>query len=144
MVFTNNNANNNSNTTHQQSNDNSNLNAKLANMLKQSMTSANKAKLPKSNSLMNQVNGCTANSQLEETTSMPFISASASSTNGGVSSAKLLSSEDKKINLNALKNQDPFATNIIDTALRVAVYKFVAKKNEWVRDIKINAEQFRK
>jgi hypothetical protein len=45
---------------------------------------------------------------------------------------KKLSSEDKKINLNALKNQDPFATNIIDTALRVAVYKFVSKKNEWV------------
>lgn len=49
-----------------------------------------------------------------------------------VANGKKLSNEDKKINLNALKNQDPFATNIIDTAFRVAVYKFVSKKNEWV------------
>ncbi len=52
--------------------------------------------------------------------------------NGSSNNRKQLSLEDKKINLNALKNQDPFATNIIDTAFRVAVYKFVAKKNEWV------------
>jgi hypothetical protein len=42
-----------------------------------------------------------------------------------------MSDDDRKINLNALKNQDPFATNILDTAQRVAVYKFLAKKNEW-------------
>jgi hypothetical protein len=66
-------------------------------------------------------------------------SSSSSSSNGGggggsneANGGKKLSSEDKKINLNALKNQDPFATNIIDTAFRVAVYKFVSKKNEWV------------
>ena len=53
---------------------------------------------------------------------------------------KKLSNEDKKINLNALKNQDPFATNIIDTAFRVAVYKFVSKKNEWVNLIKLYLE----
>ena len=44
---------------------------------------------------------------------------------------KMLSNEDKKINLNALKNHDPFATNILDMAIRVAVYKFMSKKNEW-------------
>lgn len=44
---------------------------------------------------------------------------------------KVLSNDDKKINLNALKNQDPFATNILDMAVRVAVYKFLSKKNEW-------------
>jgi hypothetical protein len=42
-----------------------------------------------------------------------------------------MSDDDRKINLNALKNQDPFATNIMDTAQRVAVYKFLSKKNEW-------------
>jgi hypothetical protein len=42
-----------------------------------------------------------------------------------------MSDDDRKINLNALKNQDPFATNILDTAQKVAVYKFLAKKNEW-------------
>jgi hypothetical protein len=47
------------------------------------------------------------------------------------SSSKTMSDSDKKINLNALKNQDPFAKNILDTAVRVAVYKFVSKKNEW-------------
>lgn len=44
----------------------------------------------------------------------------------------MLTAEDNKINLNALKNQDPFATKIHETALRVAVYKFLSKKNEWV------------
>ncbi|RNA37829.1 mRNA-decapping enzyme 1A-like, partial [Brachionus plicatilis] len=44
---------------------------------------------------------------------------------------KMLSNEEKRINLNALKNQDPFATNILDMAIRVAVYKFMSKKNEW-------------
>lgn len=44
---------------------------------------------------------------------------------------KMLSNEEKRINLNALKNQDPFATNILDMAIRVAVYKFLSKKNEW-------------
>ncbi len=44
----------------------------------------------------------------------------------------MLTAEDKRINLNALKNQDPFATKILDTAVRVAVYKFLPKKNEWV------------
>lgn len=46
---------------------------------------------------------------------------------------KMLSStDDYEINLNALKNQDPFAKKIIDSALKVAVYKFISKKNEWV------------
>jgi hypothetical protein len=40
--------------------------------------------------------------------------------------------DDTEINLNALKNQDPFAKKIIDSALKVAVYKFLSKKNEWV------------
>jgi hypothetical protein len=44
----------------------------------------------------------------------------------------MLTADDKRINLNALKNQDPFATKILDTAVRVAVYKFLDKKNEWV------------
>jgi hypothetical protein len=47
------------------------------------------------------------------------------------STSKVLSDEDKKINLNALKNHDPFAVNILDMAVRVAVYKFLSKKNEW-------------
>jgi hypothetical protein len=54
-----------------------------------------------------------------------------SSPSTATTGTKVLSSDDKKINLNALKNQDPFATNILDTALRVAVYKFLSKKNEW-------------
>jgi hypothetical protein len=45
--------------------------------------------------------------------------------------AKSLSEEDKKINLNALKNQDPFVTSILDMVVRVAVYRFIPKKNEW-------------
>lgn len=57
------------------------------------------------------------------------------SSNGGSSLLQsgptIMSDEDKKINLNALKNQDPFATNILDAAQRVAVYRFIAKKNEW-------------
>jgi hypothetical protein len=40
--------------------------------------------------------------------------------------------DDTEINLNALKNQDPFAKKIIDSALKVAVYKFLSKNNEWV------------
>jgi hypothetical protein len=53
--------------------------------------------------------------------------------NSSLNNEKILSKEDKKINLNALKNQDPFATNILDTVLRVVVYKFLSKKNEWKR-----------
>jgi hypothetical protein len=45
---------------------------------------------------------------------------------------KMLPAEDTEINLNALKNQDPFAKKICDSALKVAVYKFLSKKNEWV------------
>lgn len=45
--------------------------------------------------------------------------------------------DDTEINLNALKNQDPFAKKIIDSALKVAVYKFLSKKNEWQ---KLNVE----
>ena len=44
---------------------------------------------------------------------------------------KPMSDEDKKINLNTLKNNDPFASNLLDSAQRVAVYKFLSKKNEW-------------
>ena len=73
---------------------------------------------------------------------VPLIgsSLSKSPTGGGGSGngsgqSKKFSDEDKKINLNALKNQDPFAKNILDTAFRVAVYKFVSKKNEWVNNI---------
>lgn len=47
------------------------------------------------------------------------------------SSSKPISNDDKRINLNALKNHDPFATNIVAQAQRVAVYKFLTKKNEW-------------
>ena len=65
-------------------------------------------------------------------------SSSSTSSSSGGSSKKQLSTEDKKINLNALKNQDPFATNIVDTAFRVAVYKFVSKKNEWVRNLNLD------
>lgn len=44
---------------------------------------------------------------------------------------KSISNEDMRINLNALKNHDPFANNILAQAQRVAVYKFLSKKNEW-------------
>ena len=55
----------------------------------------------------------------------------------------MLTTEDKVINLNALKNQDPFATKILDTALRVAVYKFLSKQNEWVLlDISFKIETY--
>ena len=82
----------------------------------------------------NIVNG---NSSSASTTSTTFnhvgnlVNGGASPSAASTPSTKVLSSDDKKINLNALKNQDPFATNILDTALRVAVYKFLSKKNEW-------------
>lgn len=44
----------------------------------------------------------------------------------------MLTDEDNRINLNALKNKDPFAKKILDSALRVAVYEFLSDKNEWV------------
>ena len=46
---------------------------------------------------------------------------------------KMLSgADDTEINLNALKNKDPFVKKILDSALKVAVYKFLSNKNEWV------------
>ena len=107
-------------------NENLNLNSKLANMLKLSMNNATANVKPILPSTMNQI-GSLSSKQLEEN------NLSSGSSGGGGGGGKILSNEDKKINLNALKNQDPFATNIIDTALRVAVYKFVSKKNEWVK-----------
>ena len=94
---------------------NLNLNTKLANMLK---LNPNKP-----------VASAVANSTGIKITSSPHLGVPTCLNSSG--STKQLSSDDKKINLSALKNQDPFATNIIDTALRVAVYKFVSKKNEW-------------
>jgi hypothetical protein len=145
MVFNNinNNNNNNNSNNHQQINE---LNTKLANMLQ--LNSNNPQSLSTKAKL-----GCLSNFKLEESMTKPQVVAEASpvasvsaaaaaaipiissTTNGNKNSSannsKILSNEDKKINLNALKNQDPFATNILDTALRVAVYKFVSKKNEW-------------
>ena len=140
MVLNNNNNNNNNsniNSVNQQLNENINLNAKLANMLKLSMnnTTIGSAVATTNNlkPILPSAMGSLNNKQLEES----GLSAIGNNVNGVVSTSgnggKILSNEDKKINLNALKNQDPFATNIIDTALRVAVYKFVSKKNEWVR-----------
>lgn len=37
----------------------------------------------------------------------------------------------KQINLQALKNRDPYITKIIDQAQRVCVYKFLAEKRQW-------------
>lgn len=86
------------------------------------------------NSLNNDVNKMSNSThrQSKSSSSSSSTSSSSESSSSTSSSKKQLSTEDKKINLNALKNQDPFATNIVDTAFRVAVYKFVSKKNEWV------------
>jgi hypothetical protein len=131
---TNTNINNNNNTNNTNNfnsiNENLNLNSKLANMLKLSMNNATANVKPILPSTMNQI-GSLSSKQLEEN--------NLSSGNSGGGGGKILSNEDKKINLNALKNQDPFATNIIDTALRVAVYKFVSKKNEWVKRFFVNS-----
>ena len=134
VLNTNTNINNNNNNTNNTNNFNSinenlNLNSKLANMLKLSMNNATASVKPILPSTMSQI-GSLSSKQLEENNL-----SSGSSGGGGNGGGKILSNEDKKINLNALKNQDPFATNIIDTALRVAVYKFVSKKNEWVKKL---------
>ena len=124
MVLNNNNNNTNNtiiNSTNQQLNQN--LNAKLANMLKMSMNGGGVAPVSTPTNLKPIL-------PMNALSQMGSMSKENSSSGGG--GGKILSNEDKKINLNALKNQDPFATNIIDTALRVAVYKFVSKKNEWV------------
>ena len=100
---------------------NLNLNTKLANMLK-----LNPTKQAASVAATAAGNSGTTGIKI---TSSPHLGVPTCLNSSG--STKQLSSDDKKINLSALKNQDPFATNIIDTALRVAVYKFVSKKNEW-------------
>lgn len=115
------------------SRNNNNTNPKL-NKVNSNLCISNTS--PNKNSNANKSNGISG--KVSHSLSMGKISSSSSSSSSTSSSSssssaskKQLSSEDKKINLNALKNQDPFATNIIDTALRVAVYKFVSKKNEW-------------
>lgn len=83
-----------------------------------------------------QQNSVSASSSLSKLTKMlqnpqeNNVNSSCNNNNNG-NKSNVLSNEDKKINLNALKNHDPFATNILDMAVRVAVYKFLSKKNEW-------------
>jgi len=100
------------------------------NMSQRSTTSGNKLQQINVGSMGHSLSIGSISSSTKSTSSSV---SSTSSSSGSSSSKKQLSSEDKKINLNALKNQDPFAINIIDTAFRVAVYKFMSKKNEWVR-----------
>ena len=123
----------------QQLNENLNLNAKLATMLKLNTNNTtnnnnSKSKLPSSNSSIQLGETNQINTKASTTTNGSSVNTTTTATTAS-NNGKILSNEDKKINLNALKNQDPFATNIIDTALRVAVYKFVSKKNEWVKII---------
>ncbi len=101
------------------------------NMSQRSSNSSNKQKQIRTGS-MDHSPSIGSISSTTNSTSSSVSSTSCSS--GSSNSKKQLSSEDKKINLNALKNQDPFAINIIDTAFRVAVYKFMSKKNEWVSE----------
>jgi hypothetical protein len=145
MVLNNNNTNNNTNntiinSTNQQLIQNQSLNAKLANMLKLSMNGAASGSTPtnlKPILPMNALGQMGSLSKESSITTSISSSGNGSSGGGGGGGGKILSNEDKKINLNALKNQDPFATNIIDTALRVAVYKFVSKKNELLNILKM-------
>jgi hypothetical protein len=129
MVFNN----NNSNLTEILFNKNpiDNLKLKLTTTTTTGNTHTN-SKLNKMSNLndLNAVNIDCSNAVNElASSSRPGIPIGSSGSSGG--GKKKLSNEDKKINLNALKNQDPFATNIVDMAFRVAVYKFVSKKNEW-------------
>lgn len=110
------------------------VNSDLSGMSNNNTTSLNKNSNNKSNGFNSKVSHSLSigNISMGKISSSSSSSSSTSSSSSSSSaSKKQLSTEDKKINLNALKNQDPFATNIIDTALRVAVYKFVSKKNEW-------------
>lgn len=130
-------------------NNNTNSNKKFNSTNTEDLKIVKQTKLNNSNTKMNK-NGKLEGNTISVTTSSSSklgigvggggigsnSSGDGNNTNTSISSdaggKKKLSNEDKKINLNALKNQDPFATNIIDTAFRVAVYKFVSKKNEWV------------
>ena len=133
MVFNN----NNSNLTEILFNKNPIDNSKLKLTTSTTGNTHTNSKLNKMNSLidLNAVNIDCSNAVNElASSSRPGIPIGSSGSSGG-GGKKKLSNEDKKINLNALKNQDPFATNIVDMAFRVAVYKFVSKKNEWVSRI---------
>lgn len=86
------------------------------------------------NSMMNTINKSISNNTLNTSiTTSNAASGVPNIINKSVSSSssKPISNDDKRINLNALKNHDPFATNIVAQAQRVAVYKFLTKKNEW-------------
>lgn len=72
--------------------------------------------------LKNNPNNNNNNSQLTPTQS---------SSNVKTPTPKPISNDDMRIHLNALKNHDPFVNNILAQAQRVAVYKFLSKKNEW-------------
>ena len=78
------------------------------------------------NSMMNTISKSMSSNTLNTSNNNSKLSAT-----GSGSGSKPISNEDKRINLNALKNHDPFATNILAQAQRVAVYKFLTKKNEW-------------
>ena len=75
----------------------------------------------------------TSSFAMPSSASSPALSShsSASSSSSSSSAVSNANENNKKINLIALKNQDPFAANIVDSAMRVAVYRFQAKKNEW-------------
>jgi hypothetical protein len=82
---------------------------------------------------MNTINKSISNNTLNTSTTISNAASGVPNiiNKSSSSSSKPISNDDKRINLNALKNHDPFATNIVAQAQRVAVYKFLTKKNEW-------------
>jgi hypothetical protein len=74
-----------------------------------------------------------------------IISSSISNTNRSTNISNENTNEEdqlNRINLQALQNRDPYITKIIDQAQRVCVYKFIADKREWVKEIKTGKKRF--
>jgi hypothetical protein len=63
-------------------------------------------------------------------------------TNGYQSSDNNEEDQLNRINLQALQNRDPYISKIVDQAQRVCVYKFIADKREWVKEIKTGKKRF--